>query len=221
MKQMNFQTLKQSIIDNVLVPGEQGRYITIGHQRQRKSAEVINANRQVTLYYSEGDFPDGQSKSYGDVIHKPTFLIELAVATEAEVDLATLNDDTATENDKAKVLRAMSEAGVSADKQMDELIAIVWNVLMDARNEQMGINPPGDRPDLKVVASRKVDQIRKDTPSQDGEFFVLTASMRLTCNIEENIDGADLGIPGNKVFDADITLEGDDTAKQGVEQLTP
>jgi len=217
---MNFQTLKRSIIENVLVPAEAGRYFTIGHQRHRASAEHINANRQVTLYYSEGTFPDGAAQSYGDVIHTPTFLVELLVATSAEIDLATLNDETASENDKAKALRAMSEASTRADEQMDDLIAIIWNVLMDARNEQMGVDPPKDRPDLKMIASRKVDQIRKDTPSQDGEFFVLSASMRLTCRLEESIHGVSLPEPGDVTFDSDITLDGD-SALQGVEVTNP
>lgn len=219
---MNFQTLKQSIIDNVLVPGEQGRYVTIGNQIQRKSAEVINANNQVTLYYSEGDIPRAPGQAYGDLMHNVAFMIELTIAAEAEADISLIDSDTATENEKAKAIRAMTEASVKADEKMDELIAAVFNVLMDARNEQMGINPPADRPDLKVVSSRWIDQIRKDTPSQDGEYFVLTASMRLSCRIEENITGADLPATpaGGAVFDNDIELENNAEAKQGVKQTT-
>lgn len=213
---MNFRTLKQSIIDNVLVPAEQGQYVTSGYQGQRKDSEVINDNRQVTVYYSEGEMPKGAGQSYGDVMHDTTFLIELAVATAAEVDLATLNDDDATQSEKATALRNINEAGKIADDQMDELIDVVYQVLMDNRNEQMGLNPPADRPNLKPVSGRWIDQIRKDNPSDDGEFLVLTASMRLTCRIEETVTGEDLRDFGNKVFDNDITLEGD-IAEQGVE----
>lgn len=214
---MFFRTLKQSIIDNVLVPAEQGRWVTHGNQGQRKDAEVINDNRQVTVYYSEGDIPKDASASYGDVAHDPVYLIELAVATAAEVDLATLNDDTASQNDKATALRNLSEAGKVADSQIDELIDDVWQTLMDNRNEQMGIKPPEDRPNLKVVSSRWVSQIRKDNPSDDGEFLVLTASMRLTCRIEETVSGEDLpAVTDNAVYDSDIVLDGNEEAKQGV-----
>jgi len=218
---MLFRLLKTSIINNVLVPAESGRYITIGHQKHRDSAEKINANRQVTVYYSEGEFSKSHGQSYGDVSHETTFLIELAVATPAMVDLSTLTSETATENEKAKALRQLSEAGAEGDRQMDDLIDVVYQVLMDARNEQFGLNPPADRPNLKLVAGRWVDQIRKDSPEPDGEFLVITASMRLTCRIEETITGEDLRAFGNKVFDANIDLVGDDVEKTGVQVTTP
>ena len=214
---MNFRTLKQSIIDNVLVPSEQGQYVTAGYQKQRKSADEINVNRQVTVYYSEGDFPKGPGQAYGDVAHDVVFNVELAVATPAHVDLSVLNDASASEASKATALRQMLEAGPVADEQMDELIDIVFQVLMDARNEQLGINPPADRPNLKIVASRWIEQIRKDTPVPEGEYLILTASMRLTCRIEENITGEDLpDVTDNAVYDSDIVLDGNEESEQGV-----
>jgi hypothetical protein len=218
---MKFEVLKQSIIDDVLVPAEAGRFVTIGYQRQRESAEAINLNRQVTVYFSEGDIPKGPGQAYGDVMHDVAFLIELAVASPAHVDLSVLNDENATESEKATALRNISEAGAVADAEMDELIRIVFQTLMDARNNQLGITPPADRPNFKYVSSRWVDQIRKDNPSPDGEFLMLTASMRLSCRIEENITGVDLVDAGNKTFSSDLDLSGDDTEKTGVEVLTP
>ena len=216
---MNFRILKQSIIDNVLVPAEGTRYVTAGYQKQRKSAQEINANRQVTVYYSEGDMPKGPGEAYGDVMHDVAFRVELAVATPAKVDLSVLNDVDATENAKATALLQMLEAGPLADEQMDDLIDIIFQVIMDARNEQLGITSPDDQPNKKAVANRWIDQIRKDTPVPEGQFLTLTASMRLTCRIEENITGEDLVDFGNKTFDNDIELDNAE-AKQGVEQTT-
>lgn len=214
---MNFRILKQSIIDNVLVPAEQGRYVTAGYQKQRKSADEINLNRQVTVYYSEGDFPKGSGQAYGDVMHDPVFNVELATATPAKVDLSVLNDATASEASKATALRQMLEAGPVADEEMDELIDIIFQVLMDARNEQLGINPPDDRPDLKVVSNRWIDQIRKDTPVPEGEYLILTASMRLSCRIEETITGEDLpAVTDDVAYSADIKLKDNEEAEQGV-----
>lgn len=214
---MNFRILKQSIIDDVLVPAEQGRYVTAGYQKQRRSADEINANRQVTVYYSEGDIPKGAGQAYGDVNHDIAFRVELAVATPAKVDLSVLHDENATEADKATALRQMLEAGPVADEQMDELIDVIFQVLMDARNEQLGINPPDDRPNLKAVSNRWIDQIRKDTPVPEGEYLILAASMRLSCRIEETITGEDLpAVTDNAVYDSDIVLDGNEEAQQGV-----
>jgi hypothetical protein len=189
---MNFEVLQQSIIDNVLVPAEAGRFVTVGYQRQRESANVINSNRQVTVYYSEGDLPRGPGQAYGDVMHDVAFLIELAVASPAQIDISILDNDDSTANEKATALRQLSEAGMVADREMNELIRIVFQILMDNRNEQLGMVPPEDRSNLKLVSSRWVDQIRKDNPNSDGEYLMLTGSMRLVCRIEETVTGEDL-----------------------------
>lgn len=220
MDRMQFEILKQSIINNILVPGEAGRYVTVGYQRQRESAEVINGNRQVTLYFSESAMPKAAGQAYGDVMHDVAFKVELAIASPAEVDLSVLNDENATANEKATALRQISEAGVIADQEMDELIRIVYQILMDARNEQMGLTPPENRPNLKLVSGRWIDQISKDTPIPDGEYLMLTASMRLTCRIEEAITGDDLVDFGNKIFNVDLDLSGDDVEKTGVQITT-
>jgi hypothetical protein len=218
---MQFEILKQNIIDNVLVPGEGGQYVTIGYQRQRDSAEVIKQNRQVTVYFSESEMPKSGGQSYGDVKHNVVFKVELAVVTPAKADLSVLNDSSATDAQRATALRQMSEAGVIADAEMDELIRIVYQTLMDARNNQLGMSPPEDRPRLKQVSSRWIDQISKDTPLPDGEYLMLTASMRLTCSVDETITGIQpVTVPGGAIIDGDIELDGDDVAKQGVKVTT-
>jgi hypothetical protein len=219
---MNFEVLQQSIIDNVLVPAEAGRFVTVGYQRQRESANVINSNRQVTVYYSEGDLPRGPGQAYGDVMHDVAFLIELAVASPAQIDISILDNEDSTANEKATALRQLSEAGMVADREMNELIRIVFQILMDNRNEQLGMVPPEDRSNLKLVSSRWVDQIRKDNPNSDGEYLMLTGSMRLVCRIEETVTGEDLPETpaGGAIFDSDIDLDGDDTEKTGVTVTT-
>lgn len=219
---MAFEVLQQSIIDNVLVPAEAGRFVTVGYQRQRESADVINGNRQVTVYYSEGEFPKGPGQAYGDVMHDVVFTVELAVASPAKMDISILEDENSTANERAAALRKLSEAGMVADNEMNDLIKIVYQILMDNRNEQMGMSPPEDRPNLKLVSSRWVDQIRKDNPNSDGEYLMLTGSMRLSCRIEETVTGEDLpDTPaGGAIFDSDIDLDGDDTEKTGVKVTT-
>jgi hypothetical protein len=216
ISEMQFEKLEQSIIDNVLVPAEMDRYVTIGAQRQRRSAQVINNDRQVTVYYSEGEMPKSAGASYGGVMHHITFIIEFAVVAAAKVDLATLKSETATASEKATALRQLSEASVIANRSMNELIRIVFQVVMDNRNADLGMGKG-------QVSSRFVSQIRKDNPVPDGEFMALTGSARLTCSVAEEITGADLPDAADPaVFDNTIDLDGDDTEKTGVEiQNTP
>lgn len=219
--EMNFQVLEQSILDNVLEPAAAGRYATVGAQRQTESAKAMNELRKVMVFYTEGNFPKNAGASYGDVVHDCTFEIVMVVAAAAKVDLSVLNNESASDDDRAAALRAMREPSLDANRAMNELIAIVWQVLMDARNDQLGINPPGDRPRLKTVASRWVSQVQKNDPLPEGEYVTLTATMNLTCRIEENIPGEDLVDAGDKTFESDIEINEDSVAQTGVKQTTP
>lgn len=219
---MEFEVLKQSMIDNVFVPAEAGRFVTNGYQGQRKSAEVVNLNSQFTVYFSEGDLSKASGAAYGSVMHDVAFRFELVTVTNAKVDLAVLNNENASADAKATALRGMLEAGAAADVKMDAFIRTIFQIFMDARNEQMGMVPPADQSKRKLVSNRWIDQIRKDTPITEGESVILTASMRATCRIEETITGDDLPVtpPGGAVLDGDIALDGDDVAEQGVEVTT-
>ncbi len=215
---MQFEIVEQSILDNVLGPAESGRYATIGGMRQRESAKAINAKRKVMVIYSGGDFPESGGSQFGPVRHDMTFDVLLVQATPAKVDLSALNDENASEDDKATALRQFTEPSIEANRLMNEFIRIIWQILMDATNEQMGMSPPADRPKLKLVSTRWISNISKGDPVPDGNFVVLTASMSLTMTVSEDITGDDLpATPVNGVvYDDNITLDGD-TAKQGVE----
>lgn len=215
---MNFEIVEQSILDNVLEPAEAGRFITIGGIRQRDSADVIDAKRKVMIIYNAGQFPKPGSASYGAVKHKMSFDVVLVEATPAKADLSVLNSESASASEKATALRKMAEPSLEANRNINAFIRIIYQILMDARNEQMGLNPPADNSNLKLVADRWIESIDKGDPMPDGEFVVLTASMRLTLTMSEAITGDDLpDTPeGGAIFDSDIDLDGDDTEKTGV-----
>ena len=222
MDRMQFEIVEESILDNVLGPAEAGRFVTIGGQRQRESAEAINAKRKVMVFYQDGDFPKSGGAFNGPVKHDMTFEIVLVEATPAEVDLSVLNSDTATEAEKATALRKMAEPSVKANRNMNVFMRIIYQILMDARNEQMGMVPSDEHPNEKLVSNRWVNNVSKNDPVPDGEFVVLTASMRLTLTVSENIIGDDLPATpsGGAVLDGDIELDGDDIAAQGVKVTT-
>ncbi len=216
---MQFEIAEQSVLDNVLGPAESDRFITIGGQRQRDSAEAVNDKRKVMVVYDGGDFPESAGAQYGPVRHDMSFDVLLIEATPAKADLSVLNDESASADCKATALRQMAEPSIEANRSMNEFIRIIWQILMDARNEQMGMVPPDDRPNLKLVSNRWISNISKGDPVPDGEFVILTASMKLTFTVSEDITGDDLSeTPGDgAVYDGDIELDGDDVAAQGVE----
>ena len=223
MNRMQFEIAEQSILDNVLGPAESGRFITIGGKRQRDSAKAINDKRKVMVIYNSGDFPEGGSAQYGPVRHDMTFDVVLIEATPAKADLSVLNNENASPDDKAEALRQMAEPSIEANRNMNEFIRIIWQILMDLRNDQMGMVPPDDRPNLKLVSNRWISNISKGDPVPEGEFVVLTASMSLTLTVSEDVTGDDLPVTPEDgvVFDGDLELKEDDVAAQGVKVTNP
>jgi len=210
---MNFRKIKQSITGKVLGPAEGGRYRTIGYQKQNTDVEdVLGSNRTVQVFFSSSDFPKNASSLQGPFKHEVSYRIELAVAEDAAVNLAALKDENATDADREKAWKSFVDAGDAADDSFDELAEIVFQVIMDARNIDLGM-PIG------TVADRWVGQIRKDEPEPTGEFVMLTGAMMLTCSTSEEAEG-DPGVTGAAIIDTTVDLEGDDVEKGGVKVTT-
>ena len=205
---MNFRVIKQSLIDNVLGPAEAGRFQTVGFQRQAKSAEEVKGIlRTVQVYYSSGDFPKSSGRNSGTTQHGVIYRVDLTVSEPAKGDVAAINNSASSPAEKAAALLAFQEGSNLTDSSLDELADIVYQILMDARNIDMGL-------DKGVVASRWVGGIQKDQPVPQGNLVVLTGSMPLSLKTPEIITG-DTGTAGN-IFDTTIDLEGDDVEKTGV-----
>lgn len=205
---MNFRTIKDSIIDNVLGPAEAGRFQTIGFQRQTTDGEeVLGSNRFVQCYYSSGDFSKRGGRLNGPTQHDITFRIDLTVSSAAEGDLSVINNPASTPEQVSAALAAMQEATALADASLDELIDIVYQIIMDGRNIDLGL-------DKGTVVDRWITDASKDQPVPQGEFVVLTGAIRFTVRTAEQIPG-DTGIAAN-IFDTVIDIEGDDVEKTGV-----
>lgn len=206
---MAFRTIKSSIV-SILGSAEDGRYQTIGFQRQVKGAdEVLDNLRFVTVYFSSGGFPKSSGRNTGVTQHDITYRIELTVSKAAEADLTTLNDPNSTDTERAAAMIAMEEASFLADASLDELFDIVYQILMDPRNYDFG-QPKGK------VANRWVDQLQKDDPVPQGELVVITGSALLTMRASEDIVG-ETGTPGNGIISTTVDIEGDDVERTGVD----
>lgn len=206
---MLFRQVKKSITDNVLGPAENGRYQTIGFQRQTNDAEDSLDNlRHVQVFWSSSDFPKRGSGLQGPFKNEASYRIELSAAKEASIDLEVLNDDLATAEEKATALASFQEAADLVDDSFDELVDIIFQVIMDARNIDLGM-PKG------VAADRWLSQAKKDDPIPAGELAMLTGSMVLTCSVSEAAPG-DPGVSGIKTISTIVDIEGDDVEKAGV-----
>jgi|GEM_PF-1564651 len=210
---MLFRQVKRSITDKVLGPSEDGRYRTIGYQNQTEDAESsLDNERSVQVFWSDFNAPKNASALQGPFKHNVTYNIELSAAKATELDLEVLNSMSATPEDKAEALYGFQEAAELADESFDELVDIIFQVIMDARNIDLGM-PKG------VVASRWLSQAKKDDPVPAGEFALLTGSMTLTCSFSEEA-GGDPGVEGAASINTVVDIADDDVEKTGVEVTT-
>lgn len=208
---MNFRVVKEQII-SILTAAEAGRYVTIGSQRQSKAAkENLNLPR-VTAYYRTGDFPKTSSNFESVKMHDATYWIEFTVVQEAEVDLSVLTNPASTPAQIAAALAAMPILSDQVDDSMDEVYDNVYQVLMDARNYDLGL-PIGQ------VTDRYIDNFQKDDPLPKGEYMVLTGRCQLTCRMEEIVDG-DTGTPGAN-SDTTVNINEDQSDNMGVSDPLP
>jgi len=205
---MVFETVQASIVA-ILAAAEAGRYQTVGYQRQSVNADtVLDDLRQVQVFFSRGDFSKRAGRNTGSVGHDATYRIELTVSKAAVGELSVLDNPSATPAQLATALANYNEATYEADTSLNELAGIVYQVLMDGLNYDMGQSKGS-------VSSRWVPSISKDTPTTRGALVVLTGSLELNLRITEAITG-DTGTESAEYYDTTIDIDGDDVESTGV-----
>lgn len=208
---MLFRALKANI-ETILSDAAAGRYRVVGHQHQNIAGdEVEGVLRLVQVYYGSGDFPNDKAGITTRTYHDIRFQITLTVAATAKGDLATLNDEAATAPQRAAALIAVATAGAEADASIDELFEIIYQILMDARNSDLGtVGPPF------VAFDRWVPSMQKDAAPRQGEHVILTGVVDFTCRAVETVDGDTPTPVGSGPFDQELDIDGDDTEQTGV-----
>ena len=141
----------------------------------------MDSDRSVQVYFFRGEFPKGKGSTTGPVMHDLTFNLELAVSKAAEGNLTPILDPGASGPELKAALESFKEASGLANESLDELADVVFNIIMDARNIDLGHD--------SVVADRWVPNIQKDQPIPRGDLVVLTGTMAVTCGIDEQLDG--------------------------------
>ncbi len=204
---MKFRAAKASI-EEILIAGSADCYRVIGYQHQQTGAdEVDNLNRTVQVFYSSGDFPKSSGRLTGSTQHDIIYRLDLMVSAQTQGDVSTLNSPMSLPAEKSIALDAFLEAGNVADNSLDELIELIYQVLMDPQNYDMGQTKG-------TVSSRWIDQVQKDQPIDRGELVVLTASMFMRLRTSEDITG-ESGTAGD-IQEVVVDIEGDEVEKTGV-----
>lgn len=209
---MQFRTTKTNLI-TILGDAAAGRFRVVDHQVQVvDSTEILGTKRRVQVFYGEGDFPKGQAAISGSATqHEATYRVELAVSAATTVNLTVLNDPGSDDAARAAALLAFKSSAKLADDSMDELFDIVYQILMDARNVDLG----GTGPPYKV-SDRWVSGFRKESPVPQGEFVELTASVFFDCNLVEEVEGDTGTAAVQPAFNVTHDIDGDDNEKTGL-----
>lgn len=187
---MQFRITKKNLT-TILGNAANGRFRVVDHQVQViDSTEILGDDRRVQVFYGEGDFSKGKAGLTGPTQHEATYRIELAVSATTKVNLAVLNEPGITEEQQKKRAAALSSFKSSSelvDCSMDELFELVYQILMDGRNVDLGEEGPPYK-----VSNRWVEGFRKDSPVPQGQHVELTGSIQFSCQMVEEVVG-DIG----------------------------
>lgn len=179
---MAFRTVKAAIV-TLLGTAAAGNFRTVGYQPQGESAEQnLDNERSVQVFYSKGTFPKASASIQGPYDHLAKYDVWLTVSKAAIGDLSVLENPASTEGERAAALAAFELASPLADDSMDELIELVFQIIMQADNIDLGL-------DVGIVTNRWIGEIEKDQPTPRGRFVSLTALMPIACNMSEVVTG--------------------------------
>lgn len=208
---MEFRTIKANL---VIILGEAaaGRYQVVGYPGQSKAAgEVLGNLRTVQVFYGNGDFSKGKAGITGPTVHEAVYQIRLIVASQAVGDIATINNPASTPEQKATALAGILNSAEQADASIDELFDIIYQILMDGRNLDLGTTGPPF-----TVSERWVAGMQKDDPLPEGEYVAITGNIQFGCQMIEQVPGDTTAETANPSYDMTNDIDGDDTEKTGV-----
>lgn len=196
---MEFRTV-HTALNKLLSDNAFGRFRVIGFVGQNDNADSIrNNDRLVQAYYSGGQFPKNSNRMYGQKTHDASYEIDMLASASAKGDLTVLNDENASASSKALALSNLKEAAYQADILIDELIEYVYQIIMDARNADLGLAEG-------VISNRWISEIQKDTVLEHGDLVTKTAMVKYECRIQEVVSGDIGNQPKTVITDSDIKV---------------
>lgn len=161
------------------------QYRVVGYQQQSVGAtETEGTDRLVQVFYAGGSFPKSSGSVTGSRNHEARFNLELRASAGTSTDISRLDDPTSDDRDRAEVLAetTAAEAAKRANDSWDELMELVYQVLADPQNRDLGLSD--------LVGSLWISRTQKDAPAATGGLVTVTGIVELTCNLEEVTTGA-------------------------------
>jgi hypothetical protein len=207
---MTFRTIKSNLV-TILGDAAASRYRVAGYRQQGSGAsEFAGTKRRVQVVYSDGDFPKGKAGLASSTQHEIDFGIELTVSAKAKGNLSAAIDPSATDEQRSTAIGNFQDASEVADESLDELFDIIYQILMDGTNIDIGTSKP------YPVSSRWVGRMSKDEPLNSGEYVAIRGVIQFTCQAVETITGDTGTAAGATPFDQTLDIDGDDNEKTGV-----
>ena len=209
---MVFRQIRDAIL-RALADNADGEFKVIGAQKRGKAAsEVKNKDRLVEVYYARGDFPKSGASVMGPTKHDMTFRVDASVSKPAQAIqryIDVIENPASLPADVVVAVANIRESDFLADRSFDELFERVYQILMDPRNDNFGL-------EVGSIGSRWVQSVNKDETTERGNLSVITGSIQLTGTTSEAVEGYK-GTEGAKVFDIGVDIETDEPGKAGVE----
>jgi hypothetical protein len=207
---MEVDNLKAAL-DALLVANEGTSYVVLRTRDRSNDAAVLKKRPQVSTYIDSGEFPLDGSSVCGPYSHKITIKIDILATAAGKVDLSVLKSDTATPDEIASALAAATTTTAEADAKFDALLALLWNLIMQPENRQLG---------LDYDPNRWITGYQKSAPSRQGALALIAGSITMTADVLEyptsETPVACNGIDAIVEVTADVTGGNLDSALQGV-----
>lgn len=221
---MAFRIIKYAIVNQILLPNRGKLFRVVDYPFPILGAEeTLNNKRTVSIYYAEGDLKKGSIYS---PIHDMNFHLDLFVSADATADLLVLERQFEENFQQTAYANAMNELQLAerrTDALMDELINIVYQLIMRKENDQLGVDRLEPAVNLRIgnrmiVSAQKGAPIRED---KTNKFVGMEAQMVLKCRANEKVTGQ---LPvggleaagGGAEFHFDLEINQDTITKAGV-----
>lgn len=204
---MNFETIRDNLIV-LLGANENGRFTTIGYKQRANSALLNRDNlRTVQVVYNRGDFPQSSASLDGPYQHDIKFDLILMASSASKTDLNVIENPSSTPAEIAQAILDTQSAEFLANRSLDELFGVVFEILMSASNIDVGS-------DFKI-ANRWITEFSKADFLRRGKYVFVTGMVSFMCRIDEDAPGDDyIGVL--EIIDTSFDFPGDAIQRSGV-----
>lgn len=172
-----FIVVSQAVAD-LLKDNANGEFQVVDHEPFPGDVRNFTGkNRTVRVWYSGGKFDNHTRNRYD---HEFELNIEMCVTAEAESDLTTLMDESASPAELALAMASMRPSASVVERQFNELLGMVMDILGDPANQGLGFD------DYRVKGMNFQD-VKKDRLLPFGEYAILTGVLVLGITVVENL----------------------------------